>query len=153
MDAADSQFEIFEDAVRGNGAIISAADTETSDLVDKARTGEFENIAEERVSQGTESAPSGYAVLPPVNSGSHLAKAVEVEQVSASKIRPLGQLHYSFIIAVDDEGLLLIDQHVAHERILFDKFRKNEKDRAIESQNLLLPENSTFCWPNPRRFN
>ena len=70
----------------------------------------------------------------------HFAKAVEVEQVSASKIRPLGQLHDSFIIAVDDEGLLLIDEHVAHERILFDKFRKNEKDRAIESQNLLLPE-------------
>jgi len=41
---------------------------------------------------------------------------------------------------VDDEGLLLIDQHVAHERILFDKFRRKETDRAVESQNLLLPE-------------
>ncbi len=36
--------------------------------------------------------------------------------------------------------MLLIDQHVAHERILFDKFRKSETDRPIESQNLLLPE-------------
>jgi DNA mismatch repair protein MutL len=52
----------------------------------------------------------------------------------------LGQLHESFIVAVDNEGLLLIDQHVAHERILFDKFRKSETDRQIESQNLLLPE-------------
>jgi DNA mismatch repair protein MutL len=34
----------------------------------------------------------------------------------------------------------LIDQHVAHERILFDKYRKSETDRPIESQNLLLPE-------------
>jgi DNA mismatch repair protein MutL len=41
---------------------------------------------------------------------------------------------------VDDEGLLLIDQHVAHERILFDKFRQKETGRTIESQNLLLPE-------------
>ena len=35
---------------------------------------------------------------------------------------------------------MLIDQHVAHERILFDKYRKSETDRPIESQNLLLPE-------------
>ena len=78
--------------------------------------------------------------MPPVNSAARLTKPVEVEQISSSKIQPLGQLNESFIIAVDDEGLLLIDQHVAHERILFDKFRKSETDRAIESQNLLLPE-------------
>jgi DNA mismatch repair protein MutL len=49
-------------------------------------------------------------------------------------------LHDSFIIAVDDEGLLLIDQHVAHERILFDKYRAREDARGIESQQLLIPE-------------
>ena len=86
------------------------------------------------------SAIAGYAELPPVNSAEKIAKPIEVEQVSASKIQPLGQMHDSFIIAVDDEGLLLIDQHVAHERILFDKYRKSETDRPIESQNLLLPE-------------
>ena len=58
----------------------------------------------------------------------------------AVQIRPIAQLHESFIIAVDDEGLLLIDQHVAHERILFDKFSQKENERKIESQNLLLPE-------------
>ena len=57
-----------------------------------------------------------------------------------STIRPVAQLYDSFIIAIDDEGLLLIDQHVAHERILFDKYRKREADRPVESQNLLLPE-------------
>ena len=86
------------------------------------------------------SAIAGYAELPPVNSAAKITKSVEVEQISASKIRPLGQMHDSFIIAVDDEGLLLIDQHVAHERILFDKYRKSETERSIESQNLLLPE-------------
>jgi DNA mismatch repair protein MutL len=55
-------------------------------------------------------------------------------------IRPLGQLDESFIIATDDEGLLLIDQHVAHERILFDKYRNLEAARLPESQRLLLPE-------------
>jgi DNA mismatch repair protein MutL len=55
-------------------------------------------------------------------------------------IRPLGQLDESFIIATDSEGLLLIDQHVAHERILFDKYLALEETRAAESQHLLVPE-------------
>lgn len=83
---------------------------------------------------------SDYAVLPPVDSGAAIPRPVEVNDVSAGKIRAIGQLHESFIIAVDDEGMLLIDQHVAHERILFDKFRRRETERNIESQNLLLPE-------------
>lgn len=78
--------------------------------------------------------------LPPVNSAAKLAKVAEPGDLSASKIKPLSQMHDSFIIAVDDDGLLLIDQHVAHERILFDKYRRSEADRKIESQNLLLPE-------------
>jgi DNA mismatch repair protein MutL len=86
------------------------------------------------------SALGTYNVLPPVNSAEKLPKAIEPENLSSAKIRPIGQLHESYIIAVDDEGMLLIDQHVAHERILFDKFSKKETERRIESQNLLLPE-------------
>ncbi|HEX8734458.1 MAG TPA: DNA mismatch repair endonuclease MutL [Pyrinomonadaceae bacterium] len=86
------------------------------------------------------SALSTYNVLPPVNSAEKLPKSIEPENLSSAKIRPIGQLHESYIIAVDDEGMLLIDQHVAHERILFDKFRKKETERRIEAQNLLLPE-------------
>ena len=78
--------------------------------------------------------------LPPVNSAERYVRSADVGDVSSRKIRPIAQLHDSFIIAVDDEGMLLIDQHVAHERILFDKFRKSETERKIESQNLLLPE-------------
>ncbi len=78
--------------------------------------------------------------IPPFNSAAKVVKTADISDVSASKIRPVAQLHDSFIIAVDDEGMLLIDQHVAHERILFDKFQKKETERKIESQNLLLPE-------------
>lgn len=102
--------------------------------------GEYEDIAGRRSQVFEDSRPPDHVVLPPVNSAEKLVKKVEVDQVLAAKIKPVGQLHDSFIIAVDDEGLLLIDQHVAHERILFDKFRKSETDRPIESQNLLLPE-------------
>ncbi len=98
----------------------------------------FERVADSRVEIADHQ--TVYPVLPPVNSGAHLAKAVDLDNISVGGIRPMGQLHDSFIIAVDDEGLLLIDQHVAHERILFDKFRRKETDRAVESQNLLLPE-------------
>lgn len=86
------------------------------------------------------SEPNAIDDLPPINSALKFVSTTEPEKLTASRIRPLGQLHESFIIAVDDEGLLLVDQHVAHERILFDKFRRKEMARAIESQNLLLPE-------------
>jgi DNA mismatch repair protein MutL len=79
------------------------------------------------------------AALPPLNSAEKLAREVTPESLS-SNIRPLGQLEESFIIATDDEGLLLIDQHVAHERILFDKYRALEAERRSESQQLLVPE-------------
>jgi DNA mismatch repair protein MutL len=77
--------------------------------------------------------------LPPLASADKFAREVTVEELS-SNIRPLGQLDESFIIATDDEGLLLIDQHVAHERILFDKYRALESSRLAESQSLLIPE-------------
>ena len=78
-------------------------------------------------------------VMPPLNSADKFAREVSVESLSAN-IRPLGQLDESFIIATDDEGLLLIDQHVAHERILFDKYRALESARTPEAQQLLIPE-------------
>ena len=77
--------------------------------------------------------------LPPVNSAEKLVSAVSPDTLSTN-IRPLGQLEESFIIATDDEGLLLIDQHVAHERVLFDKYRALEAERRTESQQLLVPE-------------
>jgi DNA mismatch repair protein MutL len=85
----------------------------------------------------TKSVPS--APLPPLNSAEKLAREVTPESLNAN-IRPLGQLEESFIIATDDEGLLLIDQHVAHERVLFDKYRALEAERRSESQQLLVPE-------------
>ncbi len=77
--------------------------------------------------------------LPPLNSAERFTREVAVESLSTN-IRPLGQLDDSFIIATDNEGLLLIDQHVAHERVLFDKYRALESTRLAESQHLLIPE-------------
>jgi DNA mismatch repair protein MutL len=60
--------------------------------------------------------------------------------LTAEEINPLGQLHASFIIAADRAGLLLIDQHVAHERILFEQHWRALRAHRIEVQRLLLPE-------------
>jgi DNA mismatch repair protein MutL len=52
---------------------------------------------------------------------------------------PLGQFRDTFIIAVDDEGIAIIDQHVAHERVLFERITQRLTSGRLESQRLLEP--------------
>ena len=54
-------------------------------------------------------------------------------------LRPLGQLEESFILAVNDEGLWIIDQHVAHERVLFEKIGRERDTEQVQRQRLLMP--------------
>jgi DNA mismatch repair protein MutL len=57
-------------------------------------------------------------------------------------VRPmiaLGQFRDTFIIAMDDEGLCIIDQHVAHERVLFERIMEKLTAESLESQRLLIP--------------
>ena len=54
-------------------------------------------------------------------------------------IKPLGQIRDSYIVATDEEGLLLVDQHVAHERVLFEQFRDGRLSRSAGLQPLLIP--------------
>lgn len=89
--------------------------------------------------ESVEETRSTGAQLPPLVSAANLVREVPVASLEAN-IRPLGQLADSFILATDDEGLLLIDQHVAHERILFEKYLQLEAQRNAESQQLLMPE-------------
>jgi DNA mismatch repair protein MutL len=52
---------------------------------------------------------------------------------------PLGQFRDTFIIAVDDDGVSIIDQHVAHERVLFERVMERLTTGRLESQRLLVP--------------
>ena len=54
-------------------------------------------------------------------------------------LQPLGQFRDTFIIAIDDEGIAIIDQHVAHERILFEQVMERLTAGALERQQLLMP--------------
>jgi DNA mismatch repair protein MutL len=58
---------------------------------------------------------------------------------SLASLKPIGQLRESFILAVNDEGLWIIDQHVAHERVLFEKLLRERTVERVERQRLLMP--------------
>jgi DNA mismatch repair protein MutL len=58
---------------------------------------------------------------------------------SLATLKPLGQLRESFILAVNEEGLWIVDQHVAHERVLFEKILRERKTEQVQRQRLLMP--------------
>ena len=69
---------------------------------------------------------------------------VEAEQAAANlnqlgSLRPLGQLRESFILATGEEGLWIIDQHVAHERVLFEKILRDRQVEQVQRQRMLMP--------------
>ncbi len=67
-------------------------------------------------------------------------KLLPVSRLMYSEFEPLGQLNQSFIIMQGPRGILVVDQHIAHERILYERFRDSAKKRAIEVQKLLFPK-------------
>jgi DNA mismatch repair protein MutL len=96
--------------------------------------------------------------FPPVTFGSHVvagadtcSPAIEEEPVPPSNgepvddrpllatLKPLGQIRESFILAVNHEGLWIIDQHVAHERVLFEKVLRQRAIEKVDTQRMLMP--------------
>jgi len=62
----------------------------------------------------------------------------------AEEVRLLGQLHGSYILLQTEEGLELIDQHVAHERVLYERFLAQLSDGEVPRQRLLIPMTLEF---------
>jgi DNA mismatch repair protein MutL len=54
-------------------------------------------------------------------------------------LKPLGQVRASFIVAVNGEGLWIVDQHVAHERVLFEQHLEARRAGKVEAQRMLMP--------------
>jgi len=87
--------------------------------------------------------PSGTAPQAAENTAQATAQ-VETQREQANlnglgSLRPLGQLRDSFILAVNDDGLWIIDQHVAHERVLFEKILASRDVESVQRQRLLMP--------------
>jgi DNA mismatch repair protein MutL len=103
------------------------------------------------------------AVEPPIESGIASAAAAAAQALAASNwagnlagpnasapatlprpeqiadLKPLGQVSSSFIVAVNGEGLWLVDQHVAHERVLFEQHLEARRAGKVEAQRMLMP--------------
>lgn len=63
----------------------------------------------------------------------------DLRTVALRGVEVIGQARNTYIIAQCEDGVLLIDQHVAHERVLFDRMLKSEDDRASMIQGLVMP--------------
>jgi DNA mismatch repair protein MutL len=76
-----------------------------------------------------------HGCAPPIPQEPHTVPTLE----SLRTLRPLGQIRNSFILAVNEDGLWIIDQHVAHERVLFERVLRQRQTQQVESQRLLMP--------------
>ncbi len=91
--------------------------------------------------------PAAAAIVPGGSCGSHdhaedpapPPGGSEATLASLASLKPLGQLRESFILAVNDEGFWIIDQHVAHERVLFEKILREREVERVHRQRLLMP--------------
>jgi len=72
-------------------------------------------------------------------SGNGSAPATLPHPDQIADLKPLGQVSSSFIVAVNGEGLWLVDQHVAHERVLFEQHLEARRAGKVESQRILMP--------------
>jgi DNA mismatch repair protein MutL len=86
------------------------------------------------------SIPIGYVSTQAQSESTNEAAPQQADTLTAlSTLKPLGQLRDSFILATNEEGLWIIDQHVAHERILFEKILRDRDTEQIQRQRLLMP--------------
>ena len=91
-----------------------------------------------------DSALAPYAPVVPSSAFSAVPEAREETAIQTPRelpldLQPLGQVQESFIVAVNGDGLWIVDQHAAHERVLFDRHVRRRREKKIEVQRLLMP--------------
>jgi len=90
-------------------------------------------VARELKLRGIEAIPD-YGCAPPLENTDS-----EPTLEALATLKPLGQIRNSFVLAVNEDGLWVVDQHVAHERVLFERILKQRAAQQVESQRMLMP--------------
>jgi DNA mismatch repair protein MutL len=83
--------------------------------------------------------PNTYSIDGTPEAGEQNVSSDDLQESELAQLRPLGQVRESFVVAASPTGLWLIDQHAAHERVLFERFLAQRASGAVESQRLLMP--------------
>ncbi len=73
------------------------------------------------------------------DAGAGVGTESQASAESLGELKPLGQVNSSFIVAVNGEGLWIIDQHVAHERVLFEQHLRARREGQLTGQRMLVP--------------
>ncbi len=101
-------------------------------------------------SDGVINLPIGsQAVAPPFSEAPSTEAGSLPSPEAIADLKPLGQVNASFIVAVNGEGLWIIDQHVAHERVLFEQHLRARREGELGGQRLLVP---ILVELNPRQL-
>jgi DNA mismatch repair protein MutL len=118
----------------GSAGAVTASDFELSaaPLRPEAQRFQFESGI------GTLSEESGAAISEQFREATAGADSLASAE-SLSELKPLGQISSSFIVAVNGEGLWIIDQHVAHERVLFEQHLRARRAGQLTGQRMLVP--------------
>ena len=104
----------------------------------------FESGAATSAENGSQNYPNSTGLAGYSTEVASSTARVEAEQAAANlnhlgSLKPLAQLRESFILASGDDGLWIIDQHVAHERVLFEKILRDRQVERVQRQRLLMP--------------
>lgn len=131
--------------VRANSLPVRSMET-THQAVDLRQTEQTAGVEVRRLTQTVmEKAAESVAGEPAAAElgGAQCSLVAEVSPsyyASADRVIPLGQMARTFLIAQVGEELHVVDQHTAHERVLFERLRRQWRDRLLVSQPLLLPQ-------------
>jgi DNA mismatch repair protein MutL len=97
--------------------------------------------------------PRGYET--PLVAASPSARSESIEETPAAAA-PLGaaraQIHETYIVAQTADGLVIVDQHAAHERLVYEKMKKALASGAVARQGLLIPEIVELAPEEARRL-
>ena len=109
----------------------------TSRWTPETAAGEAVRVGDDGVSVSLSAAAIGVGAGD--GEGSSVRPSGAADSSSVRPMIPLGQFRDTFIIAIDDDGICIIDQHVAHERVLFERIMERLTREPLESQRLLVP--------------